>query len=77
MKDKLRELIGIVMLGVAAGAVIEGLHWAFFAPKSIAAWITVIVAAAVLIKWLHWEIYSREYGPSQDEKDRADAWGDA
>lgn len=68
--------IEVGVVGVLVGVVIEGLHWAFFEPKAISAWIAVITATLVLIKWAHWELYGRPEEISQDEKDYA-AWFDA
>jgi hypothetical protein len=68
--------IGYIVVGVLVGVVIEGLHWAFFEPKPISAWIAVVAATLALIKWAHWELDGRPEEPSQDEKDYA-AWFDA
>jgi hypothetical protein len=76
MADKFMVIGASIVMLAAGGAVIEGLHWAFFEPKPIGAWIAVLAAAAGLVKWLHWELYGRPEEPSEGEKKYA-AWFDA
>jgi hypothetical protein len=65
----------ITMLAIA-GALIEGLHWAFFEPKSVGAWIAVLASTAALLKWLHWELDGRPDEASESAKKYA-PWFDA
>jgi len=71
------KMIGVwIVIVSAVGAVIEVLHWAFFEPKPVIAWVAVFAAAVGLTKWVHWETYGRPEEPPEDEKKYA-AWFEA
>jgi hypothetical protein len=74
--EDLKMIAAWIVYLAAAGALIEGLHWAFFEPKPVIAWIAVLASTAGLLKWAHWELYGRPEEPSEDEKKYA-AWFDA
>lgn len=75
-KETLSYFFPFLVLIIGAGALIEVLHWAFFEPKPVAAWVGVVVVTALFAMWVRWQhvLDEREI---EEERRKYEVWFDA